>query len=85
MLSGPPSGMRIRGGGFGLLGLPPPPPHSYPVQAMGASSPMRDLPVVRCSNIYCALRHLWRARCRKIVAQSIRTLSTAEYLPCWRW
>ena len=28
---------------------------------MGASSPMCDLLVVRCSNIFCALRHSWRA------------------------
>ena len=28
---------------------------------MGASSPMCDLPVVRCSNIVCALRHSWGA------------------------
>ena len=49
-------------------------------KAMGASSPMCDLLVVRCSNIFCALRHSWRARCRNIFAQSIRTLSTAEYL-----
>ena len=33
-----------------------------PHKAMGASSPMRDMPVVHCSNIFCALRHLWRAR-----------------------
>jgi hypothetical protein len=39
---------------------------------MGASSPMCDLLVVRCSNIFCALRHSWRARCRNIFAQSIR-------------
>ena len=30
----------------------------------------------RCSNIFCALHHSWRARCRNIFAQSIRTLST---------
>ena len=46
-------------------------------KAMGASSPMRDLPVGCCSCIFCALRHLWRARCSPIFAQSIRTLSTA--------
>ena len=38
---------------------------------------MCGLLVVRCSNIFCALRHSWRARCRNIFAQSIRTLSTA--------
>ena len=47
-------------------------------KAMGASSPMCDLVVVRCSIIFCALRHSWRARCTNIFAQSIRTLSTAE-------
>ena len=31
-------------------------------KAMGASSPMCDLLVVRCSNIFCALHHSWRAR-----------------------
>ena len=45
---------------------------------------MCDLLIVRCSNIFCALRHSWRARCKNIFAQSIHTLSTAEYLPCWR-
>ena len=40
---------------------------------------MCDLAVVHCSNIFRALRHLWQARCRNIFAQSIRTLSTAEY------
>ena len=38
-------------------------------KAMGASSPMCDLLVVRCSNIFCALHHSWRARCRNIFAQ----------------
>ena len=38
-------------------------------EAMGASSPMCDLLAVRCSNIFCALRHSWRARCRNIFAQ----------------
>ena len=52
-------------------------------KAMGASSPMCDLLVVRCSNIFCALHHSWRGRCRNIFPQSIRTLPTAEYLPCW--
>ena len=37
-------------------------------KAMGARSPMCDLPVVRCSNICCALRHSWRARWRNIFA-----------------
>ena len=36
---------------------------------------MCDLPVVRCSNIFCALRHLWQVRCRNTFAQSIGTLS----------
>ena len=45
-------------------------------KAMGASSPMCDLLVVRCSNIFFALRHSWRARCRNIFAQSIRTVSS---------
>ena len=30
---------------------------------------MYDLLVLRCSNIFCALRHSWRARCRNIFAQ----------------
>ena len=50
---------------------------------MGASSPMCDLLVVRCSNIFCALRHSWRGgrggEGKKGTAQRFRLCQT---VPC---